>query len=445
MTGASYPVDFESWPEEERNQFFADKARECRAEKANGVASIPTVDAIDDPRDDWDRAPPPESAAVYGHCARDEAPGYDDKRAPAPVTLKVFSAATLKDREVAPRRWIVPNYIPDGTPTLLSGDGGTGKSWITLQLIVARALVGDWLGLLPEPGSSLFLSAEDDEAEMHRRLNSILRFYAKQKPATWDDLKDVHLVDLVGENSILGLLSRGIIEPAPIYKALDTYIGDFKPGLVALDVLSALFGGEERSRTQTRQFANLLHRLTRRHGCAVLLLAHPSLTGMNTGTGSSGSTDWNNAFRSRLYFKTPKTEQGTEINKNLRTFEGKKNNRGELGAPIDVEFKNGLFVPVNIPGGLDKLAADAKINETFTALLKRFNAQGRNASDTKGTSYAPALFAKEPEGQAFHPKELEAGMVRLFKAGKIQRVNNGCKSKPSWTLVPTETLALENE
>jgi len=246
--------------------------------------------------------------------------GQDEK----PPVLKAFSAASFKGLKIPERRWIVPNYIPDGTPTMLSGDGGTGKSWITLQLAAARQLALDWLGLLPEPGSTLVLSAEDDRDEMHRRLDSILQFYNKQRPSTWDDLAGVHLVDLVGEDSILGLLNHGQIVATPMYRALDTYMGDFKPGLVTLDVLADMFSGDERSRTQTRQFANLLHGLTRRHNCALLLLSHPSLAGINTGSGLSGSTDWNNAFRSRCYFSTPKTNNETEINKNLRTFEGKK-------------------------------------------------------------------------------------------------------------------------
>jgi RecA-family ATPase len=113
-----------------------------------------------------------------------------------------------------------------------------------------------------------------------------------------------------------------------MYNTLDTFMGDFQPGLTVLDVLADMFAGDERSRSQTRQFANFLHRLTRRHNSGLLLLSHPSLTGLGTGTGTSGSTD--NAFRARCYFKTPKTEQGTPINNNLRTFEGKKNNRGEV-------------------------------------------------------------------------------------------------------------------
>jgi len=61
---------------------------------------------------------------------------------------RAFSAASFKGLKVPERRWIVPNYIPDETPTMLSGDGGIGKSWITLQLAAARQLALDWLGLL---------------------------------------------------------------------------------------------------------------------------------------------------------------------------------------------------------------------------------------------------------------------------------------------------------
>jgi hypothetical protein len=360
-----------------------------------------------------------------------------------PLVLKAFSAANFKDREVPERRWIVPNYIPDGTPTLLSGDGGTGKSWIALQLAAARALARDWLALMPEPGSTLLLSAEGDEDEIHRRLDSILRFYAKQSPATWDDLADIRLVDLVGQDSILGLLKHGIIEPTEMYKALDVYMGDFKPGLVVLDVLADLFAGQERERNQTRQFANLLHGLCHRHHCGLLLLAHPSLAGMNTGTGLSGSTDWNNAFRSRLYFSTPKTDKGAEINKNLRILEGKKNNRGEIGGPIEVEFKDGLFVPINIPGGLGKLASEARADGIFIDLIAKTNSEGREVSSKPSASYAPAEFVKRPDRGGLSKNELEDAMNRLFAAKKIRAETHGAPSRLRTRIVVADETAEE--
>ena len=177
---------------------------------------------------------------------------------------------------------------------------------LKLQLAVARALARDWIGLLPEPGRTLVLSCEDDLKEMKRRLYGILKFYLpdiKDAADRWKEIGDIRLVDLVGADSILGLPSKGTIIPTEMYRALGRYISDFKPGLVCLDVLADLFGGDEIVRTQVRQFMNLLHALCLNHHCAILLLAHPSRAGMNTRTGTSGSTDWHNSVRARTYWK----------------------------------------------------------------------------------------------------------------------------------------------
>jgi RecA-family ATPase len=357
--------------------------------------------------------------------------GHDAK---TPSFRQIINPADWEGVPVPPREWIVPDYIPHKTVTLLFGDGGTGKSLLALQLASARALAREWIGLLPEPGRTLVLSAEDDADELQRRLDDIRKFYN----ARMADLADMRLIDLVGEDSILGVLAKGQIEPTSMYHALDAYMTEFEPSLTILDVLADMFAGDENSRPQSRQFVGLLKKLARKHDCAFLLLAHPSLTGMNTGTGTSGSTGWSNSVRSRMYFQIKKTSDGTEPNLNLRTLQGMKVNYGVRGGKVDVEWQNGLFVLVQGPTSLDKMAAEAKADEAFLTLLKRFNAQERNAADRKGTSYAPALFANEPDSQGFVKKQFEDAMRRLFKDNKIHIVDIGRKSKPSRTLMPVE-------
>jgi RecA-family ATPase len=328
------------------------------------------------------------------------------------LELRVFNPADWEGRQAPQRLWVVPDYIPARAVTLLYADGGTGKSYLKLQLAVARALAKEWIGFLPVPGRTLVCSSEDDADEMWRRIEGMLPFFG----ARMADLGDMRLVDLAGESSVLGLLAKGMIEPTPMYRAIEKLIVDFKPGLVCLDVLADMFSGNENDRSQVTQFLGLLKRLCRDHDCAVLLLAQPSLSGITTDTGTSGSTGWGNSGRSRLWFKRVKDESGNEINKDLRTFEGRKNNYGEIGGKFDVEWKGGLFRRITGPTGFDKMAADRKAEDDFLAKLKAFAKQGRNVSDKPGTSYAPALFSSNQSDKA----KLVAAMNRLFETGKIK-------------------------
>jgi AAA domain len=71
--------------------------------------------------------------------------------------LHGFNPADWEGKTAPERMWIVIDYIPDRTVTLLYADGGTGKSYLKLQLAVARALAKEWIGLLPVPGRTLVL------------------------------------------------------------------------------------------------------------------------------------------------------------------------------------------------------------------------------------------------------------------------------------------------
>jgi RecA-family ATPase len=347
----------------------------------------------------------------------------------------LIAASEFEGVPMPERQWIVPDYIPARNVTLLSGDGGIGKSLLALQLGMARALGREWVGLLPEPGQTLVLSAEDDREEMHRRLGLMRPFY----DASWSQLGDLKINDVVGKGCVLGALNRGRIEATPMCCELDAYMAESALSLVILDVLAAMFAGNECQREQVRQFVDILNGLCRRHDCAILLLSHPSLTGINTGTGLSGSTDWNNGVRSRLYLRTPPaSNDGSTPDKNLRTLEGMKANYGERGGKIDLEWKDGVFRRVKEPALLDKLAAEKKAEDVFMRLMKRFNSEGRNVSDKNGTSYAPAIFAAQPDAEGITSKQFKGAMDRLFVAKDIRLMNKGRPSKPAWTLVPAD-------
>jgi hypothetical protein len=163
---------------------------------------------------------------------------------------------------------------------------------------------------------------------------------------------------------------------------------------------------------------------------------------MSTGSGTSGSTGWNNSGRARMYLQRVKMQDGTEPNKDLRTFEGKKNNYGEIGGKFDLIFERGLFRRVIGPAGFDKMAAEQKIEEVYLATLKRRKSQSRTVSDKPGANYAPAMFVKEPEAIAagITSKQFEAAMERLFAAGKIRVEVSGPPSRQTRSIVIADDI-----
>jgi hypothetical protein len=126
----------------------------------------PGTVSLDDFGQPWNRgAPPPDGNVTYG---AEKPVALEDDPAAKSAALKVVSAASFDGIEPPPRRWLVPELIPDRTVTIAGGDGAVGKSTLLLQLAIAVVADREWIGTLPEHGAAVYLSAEDDEDELHR-------------------------------------------------------------------------------------------------------------------------------------------------------------------------------------------------------------------------------------------------------------------------------------
>ena len=165
---------------------------------------------------------------------------------------------------------------------------------------------------------------------------------------------------------------------------------------------------------------------------AVVVAAHPSLEGIRSDTGLSGSTGWHNSVRSRLYFKAAPGDD-----KSLRVLEVKKNNYGPVTETIVLRWRDGVYVVEARKGTLEQLAAEAEIDHLFLTLLRRFTEQGRNVSDNKGPTYAPAKFAETPEakGANITCRMLADAMERLFNNSKIEAKPEGSPSRKRSRLI----------
>ncbi len=350
---------------------------------------------------------------------------------PPPVTMTTFKAHELAFAPIPPREWLVPDWVPLKTVTMLGGDGGVGKSLLALQLAVSTSLGRPWMGMDAGSGPVLYLSAEDDTDELHRRLAGISGGY--QVPLNM--MRDLTIVPMAGKDAIIAAPElNGVLKPTQVMNQLRARIGLIRPRLIVLDTLADLNGGNENDRAQARQFIGMLRGIAIDHGCAVVLLAHPSKTGMATGDGTSGSTGWNNSVRSRIYLDRVEQE-GEELDSDLRVMRRMKANYAARDGEINLRWAAGCF---------DALPATAQNVDAVTLkmwqakfmdLLRRHVEKGRNVSPNRSVSFAPKVFSEHPEANGVTKVQFTKAMESLMDMNVIGVKSIGSASRQTQIIV----------
>ncbi len=325
---------------------------------------------------------------------------------------------------------------------MLSGDGGTGKSLLALQLAVATAAGTEWVGTYPMEGRVLFVSAEDDMAELHRRLANIARVQGVRIA----DLDKLEILPLAGKDAILAAPMKrdGPLFPTRLFDAIRAEIEMRRPDLLILDTLADLFGGDEIKRPHARQFIGLLRGLALEFRITIVLLSHPSQFGMTTGTGTSGSTAWSNSVRSRLYLEMSSETGGKREADDARVLTTKKANYGRAGGGRALRWREGVFVFADAAGA-DKMEADDKDDRTFLMTLAEFARTGREVSASPSSAFAPKEFATSPKAGGLSKARLKAAMERLFTANRIHTELVGAPSRRRARIVAGPPPATKTE
>jgi len=342
-----------------------------------------------------------------------------------------IDAATLEGKPLPDREWLVRDLIPAKNVTLLYGDGATGKSLLALQLAAAVVTGTHFFGRLVAQGRVEFITAEDSLDEMHRRLAAIVHAGGGSLGA----MTGLHLTSLAEADALLAVPTDsrgGALAATALYGELEGVLAESLPAVVFLDTLADVYGGNEIVRSQVRQFIGMLRRLALRYGCTIIVLAHPSLAGMEKGT--SGSTGWSNSVRSRIYLKRIHEKDGRESDEDARVLSVEKLNYGRVGLEISMRWQAGVFVPVSIGPNGDPMVAAAKAERVFVELLRKYIAQNRYVSTSEGKSSAPFIFAKEAAVQGISKSALKDAMERLLAKGTIENAPHGAPSKKMFRL-----------
>jgi len=348
--------------------------------------------------------------------------------------LPMVSPVAWANKDVPERQWLVEKLIPSGSVTMINGDGGLGKSLLSLQLMTCCAIGKPWLGRETAQVKSMGVFCEDDGDELHIRMHSVAEHYG----VSFSELGEMRLISRVGYDNTL-MESRTVfdhgerrehLEESQFYHQIWNTAMDWGAQLIILDSLHDLFAGNENDRRHARYFVGMLRRMALEIEGAVIINAHPSLSGMTNGTGTSGSTAWNAAVRSRLYLTrppAPKDEDETDDDADRRILKNMKANYGKYGEKIELKWEHGVFVPLGSTGGgiVDQIQSrnDEKL---FMEGLEVLAAQRRPSSDSpQASSYLPRLLRSLPKTKKFSKQKLHQMMMDLLGRGEIEKAKIG--------------------
>jgi hypothetical protein len=399
-------------------------------QSTTGEPMHPAVEAVPEPVTLGDGAgedgsPPPDSPPDPGSGSNGE-PEPSAFRQTQQWRPKFLRIGGWDDIEIPARLWAVFERIPLMQVGLFSGEGGTGKSIIELMRCIAHVAGIPWFGMEVTQRPALYLGAEDDDRELQIRLMLIARYLGlKLANLEQQGLKIWGVAELEDPPVLVRPCGNGRLETTKLFTVLLEYCGDVKPISIVLDPLSLVYAGSELDRAQVYWLFSALRKLARVSEGSVTLLGHPSLQGISSGSGLSGSTAFHGAPRFRMYLKGPKPvtasedeEAGAEPDTGRRTLHFLKSQYGARGPSVDLQWKAGLYIPVS---EFDRAAAQKWAKDTFLQLLRRFWNQGRYVSHkVRSGTYAPKLFAAEQEAAGFGETGMERAMLALLQDGTIK-------------------------
>ncbi len=331
------------------------------------------------------------------------------------------------------RQWLLNQWFPKRAVSLLFGQGGVGKTLIVQQLANAVADGEAFMGIGTSKMPVLCVLCEDDKQEIDRRQIDINQSRGIDD-AFGSAPDNVYLWPRVGEDNIVVTFpNAGEDQPTSFYadlvKAVEAAKGDADEICVILDNATDFFGGGENVRREVNSFIKTYcGSLCTKHNATVILLAHPSLSGLASGSGMSGSTAWENSVRSRAYLS-----RDADMDE-VRTLSRKKSNYSAVDNETDIKLiweAGVLTLPTSddaiarIEGRNVKRAVLDAVDEaqnTGSPFKSRTGRTVRNALPKVVNKWKRAVVMK-----AFY--DLESDGCIVHEARKGYRVNN----RPNWS------------
>ncbi|MXX26982.1 MAG: AAA family ATPase [Caldilineaceae bacterium SB0668_bin_21] len=268
-----------------------------------------------------------------------------------------------------PVSWLVKDWMPDATLSVLTGAGGAGKSRIALQLAVAVAtgaerfiqtesgavmLSGPKAPALLAAGPVVFAAWETRLLAWQNRLAAVCGRGADRAERVRQLTGQLHYVNMRPEGGLWGAAQGAHTSTTGYWldggDALLNYAAAARARLLIIDPLAAAFVQNENDRALVRAFLSALDQWAEDHNCAVLIISHPP----KGDSAQSGSTDWRNGVQAVWTLETAavtdkETKKTVSAPSGERILQVDKLNEGAPPNPVYLKFIEGRFAEVEKP------------------------------------------------------------------------------------------------
>ncbi|MBW4330046.1 AAA family ATPase [Stakelama sp. CBK3Z-3] len=330
--------------------------------------------------------------------------------------LALIDAGTLAGKAVEPMEFAIAKLAPANLVTLFTARGGGGKSYISLSMAASVALGARAYGFATTQAPAIYATAEDNDAENHRRLIGVANAHGVGLEAFGRKLYLVSLVDRRDKGLVRIDLNTNKMVVLPLFHELRASILQVGARFVVLDNVAHLFEGNENIRAHVAAFLGLLNALALETACAIILISHPN----KNGDSYSGSTAFQNQVRSHIHLETDSNDP------DARELTLAKANYARLEEPLRLRWHRGAFrLDAMVPEEDREASGRAQLeDQRFLACLDARNEAERPVSmhTQARATYAPLAFAKMPQAKGMTKDQFEEAMERLLAAGVIGQV-----------------------
>lgn len=213
--------------------------------------------------------------------------------APEKKQYKIVRAEDLLATLPLPRKWVIDDFLPRNIVAALIAAGGSGKSYLAMNLAISVASGGILFNkFMPsKEGKVVFISGEDDIAELHRRLHwstSSLPKHVVERIG-----KNIHFVDLA--DTFEAFTEKNRAGEVHMTNSVTNLISSIKESvgsevdLIIVDPVSRFRGGEENLAVDTTRFVQALQMFTNQLNATVLCLHHVNKGAKSNGTGQNNA------------------------------------------------------------------------------------------------------------------------------------------------------------